>query len=120
MGYQLPHYLRTLRRRRGFTQAEVAYLVGLYEPAHISRYEHFKQQPSLETAFACEALFGEHISSIFAGTFAEVEAKTFRQAVALAEALREGEVTPRTQHTLSSLEVLLRRRAGPDEKPCIK
>ena len=110
MGYLLPHYLRTLRRRSGLTQADLAYLLGSFQTAKISRYERFKQQPGLETALAYEAIFGTPASSIFAGTFAEVEAITKRRARALAQEVRKRKATPVVEHKLVLLDDLSGKR----------
>ncbi|MGE0356502.1 MAG: helix-turn-helix transcriptional regulator [Burkholderiales bacterium] len=53
-------YLRTYRRVWGLTQRELATLLGLQSPSHVSRLEHgkCKRGPSYETALACQVLFG--------------------------------------------------------------
>ena len=53
-------YLRTHRRVWGFTQAEVAKLLGLESPSAVSCLEWSKRKrgPSYETALACQVLFG--------------------------------------------------------------
>jgi len=53
-------YLRTHRRVWGLTQRELATLLGLRSPSHVSRLEHgkCKRGPSYETALACQVLFG--------------------------------------------------------------
>ena len=49
--------LKRLRRKAGFTQKQLAKLIGHKTTAHISRYENGKKLPSLVTALKiCSAL----------------------------------------------------------------
>jgi transcriptional regulator with XRE-family HTH domain len=64
---RLENYLRTYRRRTGLTQREVAFLLGCEDGAQISRYEKRKRVPPLQTALACEAVFGVPVSELFGG-----------------------------------------------------
>ena len=64
---QLDNYLRTFRKTRGFTQREVAFLLGSHNEAKVSRYEHSKRVPSLETIFVYEAVLGIPAQELFAG-----------------------------------------------------
>lgn len=52
-----PNRLRRYRKKAGFTQKELAKLIGHRTAAHISRYEHGAKLPSLITALKiCSAL----------------------------------------------------------------
>ncbi len=64
---KLENYLRTYRKRSGLTQQEVAFLLGCETGAQVSRYEKRHRLPPLETALACEAIFGIPIAELFAG-----------------------------------------------------
>jgi len=64
---RLDNYLRTYRRQAGLTQTEVAFLLGWKNSAQISRYEKRRRLPPIDTALACEAIFGVPISELFAG-----------------------------------------------------
>jgi transcriptional regulator with XRE-family HTH domain len=64
---QFENYLRTYRKKAGLTQQEVAALLGCREGAQVSRYEKRKRLPPLDTALACEAIFGTPTSQLFAG-----------------------------------------------------
>jgi len=81
---KLPNYLRTYRKREGFSQGEVAYLLGCQSGAKVSRYERFARQPTLETALAYEAIFQTPASELFSGVFQKVEGKTSKRAKLLA------------------------------------
>ena len=66
-------YLRTYRKRGSLTQDEVAFLLGCESGTKISRFEHLARQPNLETAFACQVVFGIAAHKLFPSMFAEVE-----------------------------------------------
>ena len=64
---RLPNYLRTYRKHSGLSQSEVSFLIRLKDKSELSRYERSARQPSLRTALACQEVFGEPISELFAG-----------------------------------------------------
>jgi transcriptional regulator with XRE-family HTH domain len=64
---KLNNYLRTYRKVRGFTQREMAFLLGCRNPAKVSRYEQSRRVPSLETIFAYETILGISAQELFAG-----------------------------------------------------
>jgi transcriptional regulator with XRE-family HTH domain len=64
---RLENYLRTNRKQSGLTQQEVAFLLGCENSAQVSRYEKRHRLPPLETALACEEVFGIPIAELFAG-----------------------------------------------------
>jgi transcriptional regulator with XRE-family HTH domain len=64
---RLENYLRTQRKQSGLTQQEVAFLLGCETSAQVSRYEKRRRLPPLETALACEEVFGIPIAELFAG-----------------------------------------------------
>jgi transcriptional regulator with XRE-family HTH domain len=81
---QLPNYLRTHRKRLMLSQAEVSFLLGAHGGAKTSRYEGFKQVPTLETALAFEAIFQRPISELFAGQYEAAERDVAARAKTLA------------------------------------
>lgn len=87
MASRLPNYLKTYRKRAGLSQDEVAFLLGCRSGAKVSRYERLARQPTLETAFACEAVFGVPTRELFAGVFQKVEAQIQKRARVLAARL---------------------------------
>jgi len=66
---RLPNYLRTHRRRYGLSQAEVAMLLGADSGTKVSRYENFIRMPNALTIFACEIVFDQPASELFAGSY---------------------------------------------------
>jgi len=87
MSTPLPNYLRTLRKRAGLTQKDVALLLGCSNESKVSRYEQFARQPTLVTALACEALFGVPLCEMFAGMYDEAHAAVLARARSLGERL---------------------------------
>ena len=80
MSHKLKSYIRTYRRRYGLTQKDLAFLLGVKDSAKISKYEKFKKMPGLETALACQALFGVPVAEFFAGVYEQIEKKTSKRA----------------------------------------
>jgi transcriptional regulator with XRE-family HTH domain len=65
--HRLTNYLETYRKHSGLTQQEVAFLLGGEDGAQISRYENRRRLPPIETALACEEVFGVPFAELFAG-----------------------------------------------------
>ena len=68
-----PCALRTHRRTWGLSQRELAALLGMESRTHVSRIEHGKRTPSMETALACSTLFGVPLGILFPQTAVELE-----------------------------------------------
>jgi transcriptional regulator with XRE-family HTH domain len=88
--HRLDNYLRMYRKRAGFSQDEVAYLLGAKSGTITSRYERFRRAPSLETALACEAIYGVPARELFAGTADRAARVVRRRARTLEKRLRAG------------------------------
>ena|ERR1051326_350995 len=69
----LPNYLRTCRKRAHLSEKEVAFLLGSKSGARISRYEHGRQAPNLNTLLAFELLFHTPVRDLYGGVSQEVE-----------------------------------------------
>lgn len=82
-GQKLNNYLRTYRKRAGFSQDEMAFLLGCRRGTKVSRYECFKRLPELPTAFAYETVFRVPVRDLFAGIFGQARRVTIRRARAL-------------------------------------
>jgi transcriptional regulator with XRE-family HTH domain len=70
MQRRLPQYLKQHRRRAGYSQADVAYLLGARSRVKVSRYENDRHLPPLATALIFEAMFGRPISELFPSALA--------------------------------------------------
>lgn len=57
--------LKSQRKRSGFTQEELGFLLGLKDATAVCRFETGERQPGLELAFDYHALFGRELSSLF-------------------------------------------------------
>ena len=101
--HKLDNYLRTYRKRSGFSQDELAYLLRTGDGTKISRYERGIRTPSLETAFAFEAVFGIPIRQLFAGRFQKVERSVATRARFLSRRLASQPRTPRLDRKLETL-----------------
>ena len=107
MPHRLPNYLKTYRRRAGFSQDEVAFLLGCKGGAKVSRYERLARQPSVETAFGCEVVGGVPSRELLAGVFEKVEEQIRKRAQALAEKLNAPNPDRMTLRKLQRLRVLI-------------
>ena len=63
----LTNYLRTHRLKTGFTQRDLARVLGSVNHDTISRYERGELLPSLVVALSYEILYRVPVSEIFAG-----------------------------------------------------
>jgi transcriptional regulator with XRE-family HTH domain len=67
--HKLANYIRAYRKKSGLSQREVAYLLGCETGAQVSRYERRRRMPPVQTALACQAVFGTPVADLFAGTY---------------------------------------------------
>lgn len=81
------NYLRTHRKRTGLTQDDLAFLLGCKSGTKVSRYERLIREPNLETAFACQAIFGVPAHELFPGIYQNVEQIIKQRAERLKEKL---------------------------------
>jgi transcriptional regulator with XRE-family HTH domain len=107
--HRLPNYIRTYRKRAGFSQDEVAFLLGASSGAKISRYERYTRFPTLQTALTCEAVFGVPVRELFAGVYEKVKMDTAKRARQLAERFSHVPPNRRTTQKLESLDRLISR-----------
>jgi transcriptional regulator with XRE-family HTH domain len=90
---RLDNYLRMYRKRAGLSQDEVGFLLGGKSGRSgtiASRHEQFRRRPSLETALACEAIYGVPVSELFAGVSERAEDMVRRRARVLSKRLGKG------------------------------
>src|ERR1700756_2487727 len=73
-------YLRPLRRRWGFTQSELASLIGYETGKSISRIEALKQTPTLNAALSCAIIFNTAPVKLFPGALSDAEQLVFARA----------------------------------------
>src|SRR5947208_2045511 len=80
MSRKLQNYLRTYRKRSGFSQKELSFLLGIKSSEKVCRYERFQQVPNLQTALALQAILGVPVAELFAGIYEQAEKETSKQA----------------------------------------
>lgn len=115
--HAFPHYLRTHRRRAGFSQGQLAWLLGCRAGSKVSRYERFTRTPSLATVFAYEIIFGAPARELFAGTYEAVGLSTLKRAQELIARLRRRPPSPHITAQLASLEAIRPPRTRPHHRP---
>src|SRR5262245_51934570 len=108
MDPRLKSYLRPLRRRWGFTQREIAFLVGVKSGTVISRVEGLKRKPSLSAVLALAAIFSAGPLELFPGAYDEIRRELRERATILYEEL-QGNPSKTTRVKLDFLEALLAR-----------
>jgi DNA-binding XRE family transcriptional regulator len=77
---KLDKYLRMYRKRADLSQDEVAYFLSVRSETQASRHERFHRVPNLDTALACEAIFGILVRELFAGRYERAEREVRRRA----------------------------------------
>ena len=111
MHRKLATYIRTHRRRWGFTQKELAYLLGIKSGTQVSRYERLQREPQLRVALACEVIFGSCPRSLFPQLFSLVEEDVMQRASQLQQSL-EGSMSKVAARKRALLNDMLRRATG--------
>jgi DNA-binding XRE family transcriptional regulator len=101
--FRLDNYLRMYRKRSALSQEEVAFLLGIQSGTEVSRHEKNRRVPTLDTALAYEAIFGQPSGELFAGRLERLQRRIARRAGNLAERLRAGEPDARTAAKLDAL-----------------
>lgn len=110
-------YLRTHRRVWGLTQRELASLMGFGSAAHVSRIENGKRAPTVESALACQVLFGIPPSAMFPRAYEEVEERVIRDVyqrhLALADTTKPPELRKRELFSLALERAVSSSNASP-------
>jgi transcriptional regulator with XRE-family HTH domain len=101
-------YLRPVRRRSGFTQVELAFLLGFRTGKNISRIEALKQTPTLSVALASAIIFNTAAGKLFPGAIFDAEQLILARARELYDQL-QGNPSKATRIKLDFLEALLAR-----------
>jgi transcriptional regulator with XRE-family HTH domain len=108
MSHRYSNSLKPHRKRSGFSQHELAFLLGLKEHSAISRFEHGEREPSLRTALAYRILFDRDLHELFPHVHEEVSAEIRRRADRLSNQLGRGAETPKSTYKLEKLATLQR------------
>jgi len=103
---KLPNYVRLHRKRLGFSQQEVAFLLGCCDGSKTSRYEHFSRIPTLHTALALAVILRVSVYELFSGEYQKVENAVCRQAQLLERRLVMEHADEQTTRKLTLLKML--------------
>lgn len=109
MAFHLPNYLGTHRKRAGFTQAEVAFLLGCRSGAKVSRYERCGREPQLRTVLAYEVTFRVRTDELFTGIHRQVAKDVRQRAALLAKRIGRGKPDRFTARKLAALKAITSR-----------
>jgi hypothetical protein len=101
-------YLRPFRRRWGFTQGELAFLLDLNTGKAVSRIEALKQPPTFTAALACAIIFNTAPVKMFPGLLSDAEQSVLARARQLYDEL-QGRPSKAARIKLDFLETLLAR-----------
>jgi len=86
---QNPAQLRTLRRKSGFSQKELAQILGFLSGAPVSRHESSHAIPDLLTALGYQAIFRVPISELFPELYQTVAAGIEERLARMVDELHE-------------------------------
>lgn len=105
---RLDTYLRTLRRRTGLSQEDIARLLGLKSGAHISRLEKGIRQPSYLAIVALTFFFDVSVEELFPALSNDIKEDVVRHAYDL-YVTQQGKPSRTTKAKLDYLERMLGR-----------
>ena len=108
MDQPITAHLRPLRRRYGFTQKELAFLIGIRSRTGVSRIEGSKRKPNLAAVYICALLFNTPPPHLFPDLTSELHEALLRRANELYEEL-QGDSSKTTRIKLDFLEQLIAR-----------
>jgi transcriptional regulator with XRE-family HTH domain len=116
MAPRIKSYLRTHRKKGGLSQDEMAFLLGYQSGTKISRFERLARHPNLETALACQVVFGIPAHKLFPGVFAKVEKTVTERARLLSDQLRSQRASGRSglRNKLAILKAIAAERQPND------
>ncbi len=106
MAQPLNNYLRTYRKRAGFSLEELGFLLGHESGSTPGKHERFRGLPTVRLAMAYEIVFGERAERLFWGLYRDVQRETVQRALHLAEELGKRNGTPREQRKQESLKAI--------------
>lgn len=103
----LKTYLLTYRKRTGFSQNEIAFLLGIRSGTTVSKHETGARKPFLRAALSYEIILGEPASELFAGWYLELGLGIRRRAAKLRGRLSSLPATPANTQKLKAVRRLL-------------
>jgi DNA-binding XRE family transcriptional regulator len=108
--------LRTLRRKSGLSQSELAKILGLRSDVPVSLHEHSATAPSLESSLGYAIVFRVPVSEIFPGIFHVIEKGIEERLEVLEKKLHESTAKGRNAEIVArKLEFLCERKIEPSK-----
>jgi transcriptional regulator with XRE-family HTH domain len=109
MSGRIANYLRFHRLRSGFTQAELAFLLGYQTESVISRFEGQERTISLAVGAAYQLIFGVELRNLFPALYEQIDDKLTRRMQELCERLTQNAPSTKTATKLRLLQSALTR-----------
>ena len=103
------HKLYESRLAMGFTQDEMAFLLGASSGSRVSRYESFKRLPQLNMVMAYLAVHQRSLQDLFAGHYRDVAISVLDRARELRERVKATGNDERKVELLNSMILVLER-----------
>lgn len=110
----LSTYLRTYRQRTGFTQPEVAFLIGGMDGKVVSRHERGERRPALHTVLKYALVLDVAVVDLYEGLSTEIQAEICTRVRGLVHTLKRKRQTARRDRKLESLNRII-RKSGCDQ-----
>lgn len=104
--HNLPNYLRACRKKAGFSQEEIAYLLG-FDSSHVCRYERFRRSPGFRIAIAFEVIFKTSVRELFSGDYHTIESAIRMRARRLIKRLKNEKADQISLRKLAHLERII-------------
>jgi DNA-binding XRE family transcriptional regulator len=117
MTHTLPNDLRTHRRTSGFSQRDLAHVVGYRHAGPVSRHETLRATPSLAVAFGYEAALRVPATRIFFGLRNQVESDVEERIAELEAALGEHSAKERNAKAIAQRLTWLAQRRNTESEP---
>jgi len=96
---ELARSLRSLRRRAGLSQSDLAELLGYLRKGDISKHERGAITPSLLVAFSYEVIFHVPASELFPGIYKTVERRLEERLLQIEQELHQSSAKGRKAHS---------------------
>ena len=106
----LVNYLRTHRRKAGFSQDEVAFLLGVNCGTAVSRHERSSREPNLKNALAYSIIYNTVANELYNRTCLEIRADLWIRVEVLAGRIKMQPRSKRNTRKLAMLDRLLQER----------
>ena len=102
-------YLRALRRRSALSQLDVAFLLGSFTAARVSRHETGLYTPPLDIVLAYEVIYGVTIAAIYEDDSIRITKDIRRRAQLLYDSLAHRKRDPFRKEKRAVLKKIIER-----------